>query len=160
VTVLPGTRSVGDAGFAAGLAFFGFLVSRPPLFLSLAIPTSFVGSVARHREHARRAGDDLQGMIASLREGACRGRTANLLWDTLGGGSMSSTKLTLHGIAFPMETIAELCRRYQVRELALFGSILRDDFRPDSDIDVLVEFEPGAEIDLIDYQRFRSPSRS
>lgn len=39
--------------------------------------------------------------------------------------------------------IAELCRRHHIRRLALFGSVLRDDFGPDSDIDVLVEFEPG-----------------
>lgn len=39
--------------------------------------------------------------------------------------------------------IAEFCRRHHVRRLAFFGSVLRDDFRPDSDVDVLVEFEPG-----------------
>ena len=42
------------------------------------------------------------------------------------------------------EKIAEFCRRHHIRKLALFGSVLRDDFRPDSDVDVLVEFEPGA----------------
>lgn len=39
--------------------------------------------------------------------------------------------------------ITELCERYHIRRLALFGSVLRDDFRPESDVDVLVEFEPG-----------------
>ena len=39
--------------------------------------------------------------------------------------------------------IADFCLRHHVRRLALFGSVLRDDFRPDSDVDVLVEFEPG-----------------
>lgn len=38
--------------------------------------------------------------------------------------------------------IGEFCRKHHIRKLALFGSVLRDDFRPDSDIDVLVEFEP------------------
>lgn len=38
--------------------------------------------------------------------------------------------------------IAEFCRKHHIRRLAFFGSVLRDDFRPDSDIDVLVEFEP------------------
>jgi predicted nucleotidyltransferase len=38
---------------------------------------------------------------------------------------------------------AEFCRRHQLRRLALFGSVLGDDFGPDSDLDVLVEFEPG-----------------
>jgi len=38
--------------------------------------------------------------------------------------------------------LAELCRKHHIRKLALFGSVLRDDFRPDSDVDVLVEFDP------------------
>ncbi len=44
------------------------------------------------------------------------------------------------------EKLAEFCRRNHIRRLALFGSILRDDFRPDSDVDVLVEFEPNYHI--------------
>lgn len=43
----------------------------------------------------------------------------------------------------PQEKIASFCRKYYIRKLALFGSVLRNDFRPDSDIDVLVEFFPG-----------------
>jgi predicted nucleotidyltransferase len=46
-------------------------------------------------------------------------------------------------ISIPAERLTEICRRYHVRRLALFGSVLRDDFTPQSDIDVLVEFEPG-----------------
>jgi len=46
-------------------------------------------------------------------------------------------------IDIPMDEIAAFCRRNHIRRLALFGSVLRDDFRPDSDIDVLVEFEEG-----------------
>ena len=46
-------------------------------------------------------------------------------------------------IAVPKEQIAEFCRKHYIRKLALFGSVLRDDFGPKSDIDVLVEFEPG-----------------
>ena len=41
------------------------------------------------------------------------------------------------------EQIAEFCRRRRIRKLSLFGSVLRDDFSPESDVDVLVEFEPG-----------------
>ncbi len=41
--------------------------------------------------------------------------------------------------------IAEFCRKHHIRRLAFFGSVLRNDFRPDSDVDVLVEFEPGRE---------------
>jgi predicted nucleotidyltransferase len=43
----------------------------------------------------------------------------------------------------PRERIAEFCKRNHIRKLSLFGSVLRDDFRRGSDIDVLVEFEPG-----------------
>lgn len=39
--------------------------------------------------------------------------------------------------------LARFCRKHHIRRLALFGSVLRDDFGPDSDVDVLVEFEPG-----------------
>jgi len=46
-------------------------------------------------------------------------------------------------IDVPRERIAEFCRRHHIRRLAFFGSVLRDDFRPESDVDVLVEFEPG-----------------
>jgi predicted nucleotidyltransferase len=48
-----------------------------------------------------------------------------------------------HGIAVPKERMAEFCRRNHIRRLAFFGSVLRDDFQPGSDLDVLVEFEPG-----------------
>lgn len=41
------------------------------------------------------------------------------------------------------DAIAEFCQRHHIRKLSLFGSVLRNDFRPDSDVDVLVEFEPG-----------------
>lgn len=46
-------------------------------------------------------------------------------------------------IVIPQDEIEVFCQRWKVSELALFGSVLRDDFRPDSDIDVLVEFEAG-----------------
>ena len=51
--------------------------------------------------------------------------------------------MVYHGVDLPAEKIAALCRQHHIRRLALFGSVLRDDFRPDSDVDVLVEFEPG-----------------
>ncbi|RMF33159.1 MAG: nucleotidyltransferase [Chloroflexi bacterium] len=46
-------------------------------------------------------------------------------------------------IDLPQEAIAEFCRRHHIRRLALFGSALHGDFGPESDIDLLVEFEPG-----------------
>lgn len=46
-------------------------------------------------------------------------------------------------ISIDRETLAEFCQKYHIKRLAIFGSALRDDFRSDSDIDVLVEFQPG-----------------
>ena len=46
-------------------------------------------------------------------------------------------------IEVPKEEIAAFCRRHHIRKLAFFGSVLRHDFTPESDVDVLVEFEPG-----------------
>jgi len=46
-------------------------------------------------------------------------------------------------LEIPQDKIAGFCRRHFIRRLSLYGSVLRDDFRPDSDVDVLVEFEPG-----------------
>jgi predicted nucleotidyltransferase len=51
-------------------------------------------------------------------------------------------------IDIPKDEIAEFCRRNRIRRLALFGSVLRDDFTPQSDVDVLVEFEANARVGL------------
>jgi len=51
--------------------------------------------------------------------------------------------MAYHNIEVPRERLAEFCRRNRIRRLSLFGSILRDDFGPESDVDFLVEFEPG-----------------
>ncbi len=56
---------------------------------------------------------------------------------------MKHHRLTISG-----DEIADFCRRHRIRKLAFFGSVLRDDFREDSDIDVLVEFEPGVSVGL------------
>ncbi len=47
-------------------------------------------------------------------------------------------------VAIDRKGIEEICRKYRIKRFALFGSVLRDDFGPDSDVDVLVEFEPGS----------------
>ncbi len=52
-------------------------------------------------------------------------------------------------IDVPSERITDFCRRHHICKLWLFGSVLRDDFRPGSDVDVLVEFEPGKAPGLI-----------
>jgi len=51
--------------------------------------------------------------------------------------------MALPNIDVTNDRIADFCRRHHIRKLAFFGSVLRPDFRPESDIDVLVEFEPG-----------------
>lgn len=82
-------------------------------------------------------------------------------------------------IALDREKIAAFCRRWKIKELALFGSVLREDFRPDSDVDVLVSFEPesgitfdnrvemldelteifGRKVDLVEKDVIRNPFR-
>lgn len=59
--------------------------------------------------------------------------------------------------AFPLseQDIQIFCDRWQIIELALFGSILRDDFRPDSDIDLLVTFSPKADWSLLDHAKMQ-----
>ena len=52
-------------------------------------------------------------------------------------------------ISIDSDRIADFCRLHQICRLGLFGSVLRDDFRSDSDVDVLVEFNPGAVVGLI-----------
>jgi len=54
-------------------------------------------------------------------------------------------------ISLKHEEIAAFCQRWQITELPFFGSVLRDDFRPESDVDVLVTFAPGGEWSLFDH---------
>jgi predicted nucleotidyltransferase len=52
-------------------------------------------------------------------------------------------------VSIPKDRIDEFCKRNRIRKLSLFGSVLREDFGPESDVDFLVEFEPGTRIGLI-----------
>ena len=56
--------------------------------------------------------------------------------------------MTMHGIEIPRERIAAFCQANGIRRLALFGSVIHGDFRPESDIDILVEFHPGVRVGL------------
>jgi len=60
--------------------------------------------------------------------------------------------MSLH-IPIDRERLADFCRRHHIRKLAFFGSVLRDDFRPDSDVDMLVEFAPDARVGLLGMAR-------
>lgn len=59
--------------------------------------------------------------------------------------------MTDQKVKLPKAEIVDFCRRWKIAELALFGSALRDDFRPDSDLDILVSFAPEADWSLLDH---------
>lgn len=61
-----------------------------------------------------------------------------------------------HDISLPQRQLAEFCKRSHILRLALFGSILRYDFGPDSDIDVLVEFDPATAVGLFQLMRLQA----
>jgi predicted nucleotidyltransferase len=63
---------------------------------------------------------------------------------------MSKTKIRI-----PRQKIIEFCRRWRVVELSLFGSVLREDFHPESDVDVLVTFSKDTEISLFDFVQMK-----
>jgi predicted nucleotidyltransferase len=58
--------------------------------------------------------------------------------------------MVVKNIEIPTEKIADFCQRWKITEFAFFGSVLRDDFRPDSDVDILVSFDPNAHRTLFD----------
>ncbi|MCI0492371.1 MAG: nucleotidyltransferase family protein [Planctomycetes bacterium] len=60
------------------------------------------------------------------------------------------------GFQIPRQELASFCQRHHIRRLALFGSVLRDDFGPDSDVDVLVEFDPAARVGLFRLMNIQS----
>ncbi len=57
--------------------------------------------------------------------------------------------IVYHGIVFDRNELESFCRRNGIRRLSLFGSVLRDDFGPESDIDMLVEFQPGETVGFL-----------
>ncbi len=64
--------------------------------------------------------------------------------------------MKFQGISLPEEKIADFCRKWKITEFALFGSVLREDFGPDSDVDVLVTFQgdaPWSMWDLLDMRK-------
>jgi predicted nucleotidyltransferase len=62
----------------------------------------------------------------------------------------ATTTISRHGVTLPMDALAEFCRRWKIRELAVFGSYVRDDFRPDSDLDFLYTFAADVPWTLFD----------
>ncbi len=68
---------------------------------------------------------------------------------------MTPFRLSRVKVKVPKKELADLCRRYQVQKLALFGSALGEHFRPDSDVDVLVSFLPNARVGFITFSRMQ-----
>ena len=68
----------------------------------------------------------------------------------------STVTRTKTRVTIPRKKLAEFCRRWKISELAFFGSVLRDDFHPNSDIDLLVSFNPKAKISLFDLVRMQN----
>jgi len=58
-------------------------------------------------------------------------------------------------LAVDEQALADFCRANQIVKLSFFGSVLRDDFRPDSDVDILIEFHPDARVSLLDMSRMQ-----
>jgi hypothetical protein len=69
--------------------------------------------------------------------------------------TVTNKKSELKIMLLPIDEIKVLCRKYNVRELALFGSALRDDFGPASDVDLLVDFKPEATVGFIALSKMR-----
>ena len=63
--------------------------------------------------------------------------------------------MTYHDVEIPRNRLEEFCRRNRIRRLSLFGSLLREDFRRESDVDFLVEFEPGQTPSLLTMARLK-----
>jgi hypothetical protein len=68
---------------------------------------------------------------------------------------MTTRKPSKIKIKIPEKELKEFCHRYQVQKLALFGSVLRQDFHKESDVDVLVSFQPAARIGFITFSRMQ-----
>jgi predicted nucleotidyltransferase len=64
---------------------------------------------------------------------------------------MRENPLAFHRLSFDRESLTAFCLRWKIRRLEFFGSVLREDFGPDSDIDLLVTFQPDAEWSLFDH---------
>jgi len=71
-------------------------------------------------------------------------------WGMMGVGHQEEEVVENKQVSIPAVELVEFCQRHPIRKLSVFGSALRDDFGPDSDIDMLVEFEPGARISFFD----------
>ena len=86
--------------------------------------------------------EDLPPLIRSLEQGVPRKEPV--------GTTLAEHPVAVNNIAIPYAQLAAFCRRHHIGKLALFGSVLRGDFSKDSDVDVLIEFEPGYPVGLLE----------
>lgn len=107
-------------------------------------------ALLRNRIHVAVAGVAINWATVQQDESSSNSRRALASQVGHNGRTMSQT-LHLGDAEVDGARLADLCRRYQVRELSLFGSAARGEMRPDSDIDLLVEFLPNAEVGLVEH---------
>ncbi len=146
-TAVPERRVLADLALQQIVSMLGDAAQR----VSLQSRSRALGidweALTEHGERLRRDYGNVD--VSALREHV-RKRVPSLidalsaaLNDAEAAGPASRPLRVGSRIEAPKEKIAELCRKHRIRRLAFFGSVLRQDFSPESDIDVLVEFEPG-----------------
>lgn len=123
----------------------GWLFSHPDERYFVRQLTTLLGadSTNMSRELARL---EKAGVLVSTTEGKQKYYQANRqspIFNELKSLIASPASIPSRRFAVPESRLAEFCHKHHIKKLSLFGSVLRNDFRPDSDIDVLVEFEPG-----------------
>jgi hypothetical protein len=79
-------------------------------------------------------------------------RYAKIEGDAFSENKIRGTITFESGFEVPTERIAEICRRYGIQEMAIFGSAARGDMRPDSDVDIMIEFFPEIKYGIREYQ--------
>ena len=83
----------------------------------------------------------------------CAELLGHYTYGRIGLEKMNNRERTMAQIDFDQDALSEFCQANHIRRLSLFGSVLRDDFGPESDVDLLVEFEPDASVGLFDIAR-------
>jgi predicted nucleotidyltransferase len=90
--------------------------------------------------------------VVGFGERGCGGKPLSLCCIIIHMATPNPSRLK---VTIPKKELADFCRRYQVQKLALFGSVLGNNFRMDSDVDVLVSFQPNAHIGFITFSRMQ-----
>jgi len=147
------TRLIADALFGrTQQAVLGLLFARPQERFSLGeiVRAAAKGTGAVHRELARLAGAGIVTVTQAGRGKRYQANAASPVFAELSGlvAKVAAPALRSPAAAYEVEAVpraklAALCRKYRVRRLGLFGSAARGELAADSDVDLLIEFEPG-----------------